>query len=146
MRIVFNDKTRTFSAAPAVQFLYRRWTTKGGVQLKDIPKLWDIVEKYAELSEIKGFGTDWTDRDFLYGIAFPGTVSDKALSEAKRVFPDIKLDKAYVLPSKWQLVRKGDLSDMGEMYQEIWSKGDLKNELEEYPEKGKCIIKVNYEN
>ena len=144
MRIAFDKKSRRFSATTRSPFLYRRWSTKDGAQMVDIPRLWAIAEKHVPLPKMKGFGTDWTNDDFLYGIVFDGDVPPALLSEARRAFPDIRLDKTYELPAKFQSVRKGNEKDMGRMYEEIWSKGPLKHELEEDLEPGKCTIKVNY--
>ena len=128
-----------------VTILYRRWNTVGKAQLGGISAFWQIVEKYVNCSKLQGFGCDWTDTDFLYGIIFTdGNIPEECLNEVRNTFPDTSMDTDFAVPSQYDEVYEGNTSELDPLYDKIWSKGPLAYELEEFTDDGHCKISVIY--
>lgn len=145
IKLYINEILQTKSVA----MLYKRWSTKNGEQYKPIAKFWDIVEKYVNCSDLQGYGTDWTGwgTDFLYGIIFKnGNIPKEVIIDVKKAFPDIIVDNSFRIPSTYEEIYSGDTEDLNLLYDEIWNKGFLAHELEEFTDDGKCVIRVIYEN
>ena len=128
-----------------VTILYRRWSTVGKAQYGEISAFWQIVEKYVNCSKLQGFGCDWTDTDFLYGIIFTdGNIPEECLNEVRNTFPDTSMDTDFAVPSQYNEVYEGNTSELDPLYDKIWSKGPLAYELEEFTDDGHCKISVIY--
>ena len=133
----------------SVVIVYKRFSTKKKAQLVPIGKMWDIANKYFPNSkDLSGFGWDWTgwETDFAYGIIINNKqLPDGFMDELKKEFPDIKLDKNFLIPKTYEETYDCTESNMNEVYDKIWSKGFLECELEEYPAEGKMRISVIYQ-
>lgn len=111
--------------------------------------MWNIVEKYSDINNLEGYGTDWDDNnhDFLYGIIFKDkNIPDKTISELKDVFPDIENSFNYKIPSKYDESYSCNTNDVASTYNKIWSKGPLLYELEEYSDNDIITINVVYKD
>ena len=132
-----------------VMIVYKRFSTKKKAQLVPIGKMWDIANKYFPNSkDLSGFGWDWTgwETDFAYGIIINNKqIPDGFMDELKKEFPDIKLDKNFLIPKTYEETYDCTESNMNEVYDKIWSKGFLECELEEYPSEGQMKISVIYQ-
>lgn len=132
-----------------VMIVYKRFSTKKKAQLVPIGKMWDIANKYFPNStDLSGFGWDWTgwETDFAYGIIINNKqIPDGFMDELKKEFPDIKLDKNFLIPKTYEETYDCTESNMNEVYDKIWAKGFLECELEEYPAEGKMKISVIYQ-
>ena len=132
-----------------VMIVYKRFSTKKKAQLVPIGKMWDIANKYFPNStDLSGFGWDWTgwETDFAYGIIINNKqMPDGFMDELKKEFPDIKLDKNFLIPKTYEETYDCTESNMNEVYDKIWAKGFLECELEEYPAEGKMKISVIYQ-
>lgn len=134
----------TINFKPVVM-LYRKWSTINEAQYEPIAKFWEIVEEYVSLTSLQGFGTDWSDTDFLYGIIFTdGNVPDECLNEVRQMFNDIQLDYSFMIPDNYEQTYEGDINNIKPLYDEIWSKGPLAYELEEYPDEKTIKVHVIY--
>lgn len=145
LKLYINEILQTKS----VTMLYKRWSTKNGEQYKPIAKFWDIVEKYVKTSDLQGYGTDWTGygTDFLYGIIFKnGNIPTEVIDDVKKAFPDMIADNSFRIPSTYEEIYSGDTEDIDLLYNEIWNKGFLAHELEEFTDDGRCVIRVIYED
>lgn len=133
----------------SVVIVYKRFSTKKKAQLVPIGKMWDIANKYFPNSkDLSGFGWDWTgwETDFAYGIIINNKqIPDGFMDELKKEFPDIKLDKNFLIPKTYEETYDCTESNMNEVYDKIWSKGFLECELEEYPSEGQMKISVIYQ-
>ena len=89
-----------------VMIVYKRFSTKKKAQLVPIGKMWDIANKYFPNSkDLSGFGWDWTgwETDFAYGIIINNKqIPDGFMDELKKEFPDIKLDKNFLMPKTYE--------------------------------------------
>lgn len=132
-----------------VMIVYKRFSTKKKAQLVPIGKMWDIANKYfLNSTDLSGFGWDWTgwETDFAYGIIINNKqIPDGFMDELKKEFPDIKLDKNFLIPKTYEETYDCTESNMNEVYDKIWAKGFLECELEEYPAEGKMKISVIYQ-
>lgn len=132
-----------------VMIVYKRFSTKKKAQLVPIGKMWDIANKYfPNTTDLSGFGWDWTgwETDFAYGIIINNKqIPDGFMDELKKEFPDIKLDKNFLIPKTYEETYDCTESNMNEVYDKIWSKGFLECELEEYPSEGQMKISVIYQ-
>ena len=132
----------------SVVIVYKRFSTKNDEQYGPIKKFWEISDKYfTEPHMTSGFGWDWTDRpDFAYGIIInEKNIPDEFMKEMKATFPDVKLDKHFLIPNKYEQVFTCPLKTCQETYDKIWSKGPLECELEDYPSEGQMKISVIYQ-
>ena len=112
-----------------VMIVYKRFSTKKKAQLVPIGKMWDIANKYFPNStDLSGFGWDWTgwETDFAYGIIINNKqIPDGFMDELKKEFPDIKLDKNFLIPKTYEETYDCTESNMNEVYDKIWAKGFL---------------------
>ena len=141
----YNDDGKDRSVA----IVYKRWSTLQQAQYKGISDMWNIVEKYSDINNLEGYGTDWDDNnhDFLYGIIFKDkNIPDKTISELKDVFPDIENSFNYKIPSKYDESYSCNTNDVASTYNKIWSKGPLLYELEEYSDNDIITINVVYKD
>ena len=131
-----------------VMIVYKRFSTKNKEQLGPIAKLWKIANKYfPETTMLSGFGWDWTGygTDFAYGIIINNEeLPDGFMEELKEEFPDIILDENFLIPNEYEETYSCAESDMDRVYDEIWNKGFLECELEDYPSEGQMKISVIY--
>ena len=131
-----------------VMIVYKRFSTKNKEQLGPIAKLWKIANKYfPETTMLSGFGWDWTGygTDFAYGIIINnGELPDGFMEELKKEFSDIILDENFLIPNEYEETYSCAESDMDRVYDEIWNKGFLECELEDYPSEGQMKISVIY--
>ena len=134
----------TLNFNPSV-IMYKRWSTVGKGQYSEISAFWNIVEKYVHCSRLQGFGCDWTDTDFLYGIIFlDKEIPEECLNEVQNTFPDITVEDDYPIPDNYEYTYEGETKNLDPLYDEIWSKGPLAYELEEFDDDGNCRISVIY--
>ena len=134
----------TLNFNPSV-IMYKRWSTVDKGQYSEISAFWDIVEKYVHCSRLQGFGCDWTDTDFLYGIIFlDKEIPEECLNEVQNTFPDITVEDDYPIPDNYEYTYEGETKNLDPLYDEIWSKGPLAYELEEFTNDGHCRISVIY--
>jgi hypothetical protein len=132
----------TLNFNPSV-IMYKRWSTVGKGQYSEISAFWNIVEKYVHCSRLQGFGCDWTDTDFLYGIIFlDKEIPEECLNEVQNTFPDITVEDDYPIPDNYEYTYEGETKNLDPLYDEIWSKGPLAYELEEFTDDGHCKISV----
>lgn len=130
-----------------VKIVYRRFSTKNDEQYEPIKKFWEISDKYFPKPNMTcGFGWDWTDDpDFAYGIIInEKEIPPEFMPELKSAFPDVVFDENFLIPKHYEKSFNCSLAKCQETYDEIWDKGPLTCELEEYPSDGQMKISVIY--
>ena len=97
-------------------------------QYNTIGAFWDeMTEKYG-LESLWGFGYNWRDGKMDYAIGLKDGIIDGANFEI--VLPD----------DGWEFVH-GETDRLKEIYDEIYERGALVYEIEEFSEEGECFIK-----
>jgi hypothetical protein len=124
-----------------------KFSTLNNAQYADIAKFWEIVEKYCHCDELMGFGTNWIDNTFDYGII----IKDKnvnitgILLELNDTFHNMYVDTNYTIPDKYDMVYTGYTNDLQNAYEHLWRIGRIEYELERFTDDGKCEIRVIYD-
>lgn len=129
-----------------VHGLFKRFSTVNNSQYEEIAKFWDIVEKYVNCKDLCGYGTDWTDNDFMYGIVFLNrTIPEDCINEVTSEFADMKLLEYFNIPETYDYRWCGLTKDLQSLYKQIWDGGDVAHELERFDNDGYCQISIIYE-
>ena len=129
-----------------VHGLFKRFSTANNSQYEEIAKFWDIVERYVNCRGLYGYGTDWTDEDFLYGIIFQDVIIPKNCIDAVMAeFPDTQLLNDFNIPRSYDYQWCGPTKDLQSLYSQIWNNGTVKHELERFDNDGYCHINIIYE-
>ena len=139
-----------FMPSGKVAFLCKRWSTENKAQFDTLDVFWDIINEYMKsknipTSEVCGYGTNWTGygTDFVYGVFFKNqkTIPNDLLAAVREKISDIEV-RDLNIPAAFDGSKTCKSSKMEETYDEIWDKGFLAYELEEYPNDD--TIKISY--
>ena len=105
----------------------RVFSTENEAQYETIGKFWDELSCKYGISNLRGLGYNWTDNSIEYVIGLKEGVIDGA---------NINVE----LPDDGWVSVTGRLSDISNIYDEIYKYGRLNYEIELFDEEGNCEI------
>lgn len=105
----------------------RVFYTKNEEQYITIGAFWDELSKVYGRNNLMGLGCNWTSNSLEYVIALKNGIIQGA---------NYEID----LPDEWVTV-SGRTDELSGIYDKIYKNGALLYEIEEFDDKGNCIIR-----
>lgn len=111
--------------------LSRTFCTENERQYETIGAFWNELSQRYGIDNLRGLGFNWTDNTIEYII---GLKDGDIAADTAGVLKEIQLPD-----DSWQ-VYCGKTEQLSEMYDEIYQKGALTYEIEEFDDEGNCRI------
>lgn len=106
----------------------RVFSTIDDQQFETIGAFWDELSKKYERNKLRGLGYNWTKDSIEYVIG---------LKEGEIEYANCSV----TLPDEGWLTVKGKTSDLGRIYEQIYSNGILQYEIETFSDNGECEVR-----
>lgn len=107
--------------------VHRCFTTKNNVQYNLIGDFWNEMAQIYGMENLRGLGCNWSEDSIEYIIGLKnGTIS--------------KANFITTLPDNNWIIIKGRIEDLSSIYEQIYSKGPIKYEIEMLYENGEIEI------
>lgn len=114
--------------------LSKVFPTKDDGQYEAIGEFWDFMAARYGRENLLGLGYNWTDSTITYAIGLRHGKLNPEISYPGAAFQDIALPDC-----SWER-RAGKTEQLSQLYEQIYSDGALRFEIEAFREDGSCEV------
>lgn len=116
------------------------FSTKGADQYNTIGKFWDCMSSIYGMENLRGLGYNWTENTIEYVI---GLKSNESINidqiELEKMCVNAVYKEISIPQLGWERY-EGKTDELQNIYNEIYLKGPLIYEIEQFSDDGSCVI------